>query len=56
MELESCIAENTSNPIAITVTEPLGEKVANNPLAIDTNAIKIKAIVINRRVRDPVNK
>ncbi len=55
-ELKSCKAENKSNPIATMVTDALPEKVANNPLLIETMAIKIKANVISRRVREPVDK
>jgi len=42
--------------MATTVTDPLGEKVANNPLAIETMAIKTNAVMINRSVREPVSK
>lgn len=56
IELESCNAENKRTPIATTVTESLDEKDAKYPLAIDIVAIKTKAAVINRSVRDPLNK
>ncbi len=56
IELESCNAENKRRPIATTVTESFDEKDAKYPLATDIVAIKIKAAVIKRSVRDPLNK